>query len=460
MNRMLAMLTVLVVSVPLMADEFYVSSTAASGGDGSLTRPFNSLNQVSAVASEDDTIYLISGGPGTFHDGAIRLKRGQRLLGADQRGRPIESASASVQITNSSSDLNGSVVQLSSGNEIAGLHFVDLKNHGIIAGNDELSGTSIHHTIFTNTAESDQIIWSISLASSSGVVDNMDISDNIFRNGRDMGGIYIRHENDSFGNYFFRGNEFSDLGGRAYEIESMHDSRINSVILNSSVDNIGRGNRNSDSILPYLQGNSSQTMLVKGFHYNNSGQVGNESNTGLEAFIMGNPFDGEENWCDGCKLELYIEDSVFENTVTDGIQLTNYGSNSVVDIEIRNVQVLNANPQQAGGAISLIAENAQNSGSRSTLLIENSDMIGSGRFGFAVIDQNTGYTSTVDLGGGVLGSKGNNRIIDSADGEAVVIQANPVARNNWWGGGIKPAVTIQGDRSSFDWQPALNRDPR
>ena len=460
MNKSLAALLMAVISVPLMAAEYYVSSTAQYGGDGSLARPFNTLSQVAAVASDNDTIYLIGSGPATFHDGAIRLKPGQRLLGADQNGRPIRSVSSTVQITNSSTELNGSVVQLSSDNEIAGLHFVDLKYHGIVAGNDDVSGAFIHHTIFTNSAESDQIIWSISLVSDSRAVNGVEISDSVFRDGRDLGGIQVIHQGDSFGNYFFRGNEFSNLGGRAYHLQSMHDSRINSIILNSSVDNIGRGDRNSDSILPFLQGSSSQTLLVKGFQYDNSEQVGNQSNTGMEAFVMGNPFVGEEDWCDGCRLELFIEDSAFENTVTDGIQLTNFGSNSIIDIEIRNVQVINADPQQAGGAISLIAENAQNSGSRSSLLIENSDMVGSSGYGFVVLDQNTGYTATVDLGGGELGSKGGNRIINNGAGEVMAIQANPVARNNWWGFGEEPVVRLQGDRSSFDWQPALSEDPR
>jgi len=454
------MVVMFVESTSLMAAEYYVSSTAPSTGEGSPTSPFNTLSQVAAVALEDDTIYLMSGGPGSFHDGSIRLKPGQRLLGADQRGRPIESISATVQVTNSSADLNGSVVQLSSDNEIASLHFVDLRNHGIVAGGGDLSGTFIHHTIFTNSAESDQIVWSIFLALKSGVVGDMEISDSVFRDGRDMGGIQIIHKGNSFGNYFFAGNDFSILGGRGYHIQSMHDSRINTVILNSSVDNMGRGNRNSDSILPILQGSSSQTLLVKGFQYNNTEQVGNQSNTGMEAFIMGNPSVGEENWCDGCRLELFIEDSVFENTLTDSIQLTNFGSNSIIDIEIRNVQVINANPQQAGGAISLIAENAQNSGSRSTLLIENSDMIGSTGYGFVMLDQSTGYSPTVDLGGGALGSKGNNRIINNQDGSIRALQANPIGRENWWGSTGEPDTVVEGGRSSFVWQPALDMDSR
>lgn len=43
----------------------------------------------------------------------------------------------------------------------------------------------------------------------------------------------------------------------------------------------------------------------------------------------------------------------------------------------------------------------------------------------------------VDLGGGELGSAGNNRIISSRLGELRVINANPVAKNNWWGGALQ-----------------------
>ena len=86
MQRLLVLLVLLIYSGSLPAADYYVSSTAQAGGDGSLARPFRSLSQVAFVAAEDDTIYLMSGGPGTFHDGTIRLKAGQKQ-------RPKESAS-------------------------------------------------------------------------------------------------------------------------------------------------------------------------------------------------------------------------------------------------------------------------------------------------------------------------------------------------------------------------------
>lgn len=58
-----------------------------------------------------------------------------------------------------------------------------------------------------------------------------------------------------------------------------------------------------------------------------------------------------------------------------------------------------------------------------------------------------------------LCSAGHNRIVNSALGELHAINANPVAKNNWWGGGT-PRVVLSGDASSFDGDPALETDPR
>ena len=70
-----------------------------------------------------------------------------------------------------------------------------------------------------------------------------------------------------------------------------------------------------------------------------------------------------------------------------------------------------------------------------------------------------GYTATVDLGGGELGSAGNNRIVGNATGEVQIINGHVVAKNNWWGGS-ESRVELQGDDPSFDAHPVLESDPR
>ena len=144
--------------------------------------------------------------------------------------------------------------------------------------------------------------------------------------------------------------------------------------------------------------------------------------------------------------------------MTDGIQLVNFGTDARLNVEIRGTRIVDANPQQIGGGISLLAQNEQNTGSRTRLLVENSEVINSAGFGFALLDQGEGYTAVVDLGGGELGSKGNNRFVGSARGELSVINGVVAAANNWWGR-EEVRQEIQGDRSSVVTEPMLSVDP-
>ena len=438
---------------------YYVQAGRSEDGDGSRTSPFASLSGAAAAAEPGATIFLLGTGTDVTLDGGIALRPGQKLIGLAADGTNTTDPDTMPRLTNTTDHLGGSVVQLSERNEIRGIRLGDLQSHGIVASAANLSGTKIHHVAVSGAAESEEIIWSIRLEVGSGVVSDVSITDCSFRDGHDLGGIQIVHSGDSAGDYVFARNDFSDLGGRGYHLQSRDTSRIDARILDSTADNIGRGGRNSDSILPHLQNSSEQNILVQNYRFKNTEQEGNQSNCGLEAFIEGAPFPSTDNYCDGCKLTLEIVDSVFEQPVTDGIQLINFGSNTVLDVRIRGTRIIGADPQQVGGGLSLLAQNADNTGSRTTLLVENTDIVGSSGVGFALSDQGEGYTATVDLGGGELGSVGNNRIVGSANGEVQIINGHVVAKNNWWGGS-DPRVELQGNASWLDSDPAIESDPR
>ena len=438
---------------------WYVTASAASGGDGSQQRPFDSLAKAEEASGPGDVIYVLPAESEALLDGGIALQENQKLLGLGPGGAAPGGGSALPRLTNTTDHLGGVIVELSRGNEVADLHFVDMRNHAIQGVGGELTETFIHHSLFEGAAESEEILWSVRLESNEGTTINVRVTDCEFRDGDALGGIQIHQSGESSGDYQFERNTFSDLGGRAYHLLTEDSSSLQASILDSTADNIGHGERNSDSILPHLRNSSQQTVFVSNYHYDNTKQVGSSSNTGLESFLEGAPFPNQESWCDGCKLKLRISDSVFENSVTDGIQLINFGSNSEIDAVIRNTRVIGAKPQQVGGGISLLSQNVQNTGNRNKLLIENCDVIGSSQFGIAISDEGEGFTSIVDLGGGELGSSGNNRILDSASGELRAINANPVAKNNWWGGRA-PRVELVGDASTFDGEPALETDPR
>ena len=437
---------------------YYVQAGAPAGGDGSRARPFASLTLVQEVAGPGATIYLLPSERDELLDGGISLRARQKLIGLGPEGVDAAVESPLVKLTNSTDHLDGVIVQLSASNEVSGIRFVKLRNHGIMGIGGDLAGTWIHHNSFVDAKGAQAVFWAVRLQSESGTVTGVKVTDNQVRDGEWMGGVQIITQGETRGFYRLERNEFSDLGGRAYHLWSQGSSYLEAEIEDSKADNIGVGDKNSDSILPHLWNRSEQKVVIRNYRYRNTKQVGSRSNCAMEAFITGAPFAGPESYCNGCKLTLHILDSVFEDSVTDGIQLTNYGSNSVFDVVIRGTRILRPNPQQAGGGISLLAQNDRNKGSRTTLLVENSEVIGSGRFGIAILDEGEGYTSVVDLGGGELGSKGNNRIVGSAAAEIQVNQSNPVARHNWWGRS-RPRVGVEGEKSTVDWEPALREDP-
>jgi len=422
-------------------------------GNGSRGSPFGSLSEAEANSKAGQTIYLLPSEQ--VLDGGIALKANQKLIGVGEDGNP-------VTMTNSTQGQAGMSVVLATGNQVSGIAFVDLRGPGIHAAALDNSGTLISGNSFSGSQQGEYDanapVFAILLETEEGEVADVRVAGNSVTDGVAMGGIQVVQQGASSGSYEFEDNHFDNLPGRAYHLWSQDDSTLNARILDSSADNIGVGGQNSDSILPHVSGRSTMTLLVKNYRFNNTNQEGSPSNCGLEAFLMGPPFPGETLWCKGCTLNLTIEDSVFENPVTDGTQLVNFGSDARLNVEIRGTRVIGARPQQVGGGISLLAQNDQNTGSRTRLLIENTEVIDSTAFGFAVLDQGEGYTAIIDLGGGELGSAGNNRFVGSAEGELSITQGVVVAKHNWWGA-EEPRQQLQGERSSATTDPRLIADP-
>jgi hypothetical protein len=440
----------------LSAADLYVQAGAAHGA-GSQRMPFGTLREAQEASRDGDTLYVLAAGAAL--EGGIVLKPHQKMIALDGKGHRPRGDEAVSEIGNAP-DQTAPIIKLASGNEIAGFRFKDLRNPAILGGGEDYSGAYIHGNSFSGVLPSKDLVYAIELDASSGARTRVRVIGNTVRDGDILGGVRVMQKGDSSGDYLFQRNHFSDLGGRAYHIQTLEHAHVDSVILDSDADNVGLGNRNSDSILPYLMGQSSQNMLVRRYHYENTKQVGNASNTGLEVFLYGwpRPESDRINWCTDCRIKLQIRDSVFKDSVTDGIQLTNFGSNSRRDVVIRNTRILHSKPRQVGGSVSVVAEKEKNSGSRTTVLIENSDLSGSNQYGFAVEDQGAGHSGTFDLGGGKLGSKGHNRIADWQLG-AIKTQANDVsAKNNWWGTPT-PKVDTIGEHLRVEVTPTLSKEP-
>ncbi|MEE2638264.1 MAG: hypothetical protein VYE68_13660 [Acidobacteriota bacterium] len=451
----------------LNASEHFVSANVASAGDGTRGRPYRTLREAESASSPGDTIYVLSS-MGTL-DGGIELQPRQRLIGLGPNGALATNPADRVRVTNSTAPPGGVMVTLSDHNEVAGFHFRNMRNHAITGVDRDYSGTYIHHTTFSGNAsvhieDERGLVYAIAFDATAGLRADVRVEDSRFADGEDLGAIRVFQSGNSRGDYRFERNSFSDLGGRAYFVRTQHRSYVETMILDSTADNIGRGDRNSDSIIPYLMGQSEQLMLIRNYRFDNSRQEGNRSNTGIEAFMFGEPRPDEANWCTGCTLTLKILDSVLENAVTDSIQFSNSGRNSQLSYEIRNTRIIGGNPQQGGGGISLNLQSVSDSGGRTTLLVESTDVVGTTGYGFAVTNRGGGaHDLIVDLGGGVLGSRGRNRILDNAKG-AIRVPLTPVsAQYNWWGGSVP--VIVNTDDQAFGTAnvivvPPLRADPR
>ncbi len=447
---------------------FHVSAAAKPDGDGSKEAPFGSLSEVQAASAAGDTIYLLPSAG--VADGAITLKPGQKLIGLAADGTVATDPADRVRVTSTAALPEGTVVTLGGDNEVAGIHFQQMIGHAIAGHGVDYSGTFIHHVTFEGNADQhveDERgqVYAVSFDASLGIRYDVRIEDSLFRDGEDLGAIRVFHAGDSQGRYRFARNEFSNLGGRPYFVRTRETSRVETVILDSVADNIGRGDRNSDSIIPYLMGRSEQVMRVRNYRYDNTAQEGNRSNTGIEGYIFGAPRPDEANWCDGCRLTLIIEDSVLRNAVTDPIQFSNSGLNSVLRYEIRDTKVIGGTPRQGGGGISLNLQGQPDSGGSTTLLVEGTDVVGTDGFGLTLNNRGGGsHDLTVDLGGGPLGSQGENRLLDNERGAMRLAPGWTVhAGKNWWGGD-GPAVLGPDDQPSSHsevlLEPILSEDPR
>lgn len=458
------------------AADWYVKAAAKSGGDGTKSKPFSTLADAEISSHVGDTIYIRQSPAKHILDGQIVLKPDQKLIGLGPDVRNVPENAAGARITYSGGEgegyPDGAVVQLSSGNEISNLHFKDMSFGAIVGIDIDFTGANIHDNLFSG-GDIDNGWFRVSILLDS-YLGNSDVivKDNLFTNGSFLGGIRLYHREDSSGTYHFAGNHFDNIGGRPYLFWTLDAAYIQAKILNSSANDIGALGEystfaNSDSILMQMSGSSIMDVVVDGYTYDNTGQFGGISNTGLELFIIGDGIGAPlEFWANNAQVSLKINNSSFSNAVTEAIQLNNLGLNSIIEVEIRNTKIVNANPGQigplfglTGAAISLLPENSGNSGSHTSLLIENSDIIGSSGYALGVYDAGTsGFNSDIDLGGGSLGSLGNNRFLDNTIGDIELFRTDGFGLFNWWGG-VSPRIDLYGS-STFESAPELQTDPR
>lgn len=311
---------------------------------------------------------------------------------------------------------NGSAVTLANYNEVANLHIDSPGTHGIIGVS--VTGADIHDNL-------------ISGFNSLRVVDEMPIL------GRPGGkeGIRLLATGQVAIEAILRNNVIEDGVSGALLVLALDDAAVAVLVEGNSIADLDGST--------FLFGGKSPAIGVVGF-----------DRASVRITIRRTSVDNVANFSDGLTTVALDESSL--------------------DLDIQEYSYSDtAGVSGSGNGIETITQPE----ARTTLLLEKSDISGSGGVGFLVANffGNPGG-DVIDLGGGALGSVGQNRIFDSGRSghreNIGLLNADTVALQNWWGrsDGLRfdcPNPAPEGfscarlvGNSSLDFVPFLTEDPR
>ena len=527
------MFSVLLASVASAETTWYVKANAGAGGDGSESRPFNSLAAVEAASGPGDTIIVLDC-PADIDplDGGIALKDGQKLEGT---GPDVTlAAPQAARLTNSNADrYDGDAIVLANDNEVTNVHVIDAYRSAISGYN--ITGADIHHNLVTGHNQGREIFVHIDptgynvyseyggihlTADADNVMGDLLVHHNVVRNARGVGVLLYLNASAS-AQLLLDGNTVTDLlakpnGENAAIVMATIDSAIGNVIIrDTSVDNIGSDSIWTDGALFYMEGSSQQDVLIQGFTYRNTKDVGGGQSFGMCAGWIIRTADnarfnfrledselrGMKGWCgvvlfvEGSNSDItwHIENTVVENSGRDGIDICNLGPGNDYEIHLEGNQVrdcrgdgfLFINDSSIENVEISLKDNAY-LGNRDIphipvpivggcyfgpssgqlggpigdfrVMMEGNDLVGGG-YGIKIKDPNALIASSIiDLGGGGLGSAGRNRIFDNTNA-VHSINHDVVAKNNWWGSPEGPSSSLLEGSATFDFEPFLTEDP-
>jgi len=353
---------------------WYVSATAAAGGDGSANAPFNSLALVQAASGAGDTIVVLASPLSVPPlDGGIALKPGQRLIGDGPAvvalgaplvpgGPPVAGSTnlaSQPRITNSTgASNNGDAVELADGTEVENLVITGPFRGGIY-GNDAV-GVSVRGNDISNFDTSGTVGfvvqpffassyiaglggpenggltagWAAILIDASTVHTNVSISKNFVHDGACGDGIDIRGSNTAdvtvqvehnFVTKLIQCSKVRTIEGIGTQVTGTARMRA-TLFGNTQADN-GNGTANMDSLFvdPAEQGTLVETID----HNVYLTGIGGQSTNGFE-YIVSNG-NGTSS--------VTISNSFFQNNPGDMLQELNFGAGATATMTIDHVTV-------------------------------------------------------------------------------------------------------------------------
>ena len=464
----------------------YVDNTNAQAGDGSKDNPFNALKAAEAALKAHDILYVHRGtGTTTGMDQGIVIDKANiQMIGSGSElsynGFTLLSAGLAPVITNSiipanpnpsnsvdMFDSNGILVTADN-ISISGLEISNATRHGIFVINNAQNWQNVRlDNITANHNGTAGSGYGIAVRSmNGGNIDNITITNNT-ANSNTGAGIHIgtgdgagKIQHATIDNNITNSNAHGiSVSGYAAQA-GIHTV---SVTRNQALGNTANG-------LYVLAGGGSI------FDQMNIEQNNFSGNIARGVYIFNNNALSEVR-------DMNIEDNIVSDNTTNGIHLQSTGllsgtvhNNTVEDNDATGLFV---QIQTAGSSNTVITQNRINNNGNTgisiaatgtatlTSSLSENTVTGNGQstwyFG---LDISTASPNAfqVDLGGGTLGSTGNNRIygndyrdIRTSIGSGVALNA----QNNWWGNsaGLLAGRTLLAGGSTINSSGHLVNDP-
>lgn len=437
----------------------YVDNSNTEVGDGTLDNPFQNLKAAEAELRAHDVLYIFEGtGDSTHMDrGLVIAHQGVSVIGSGvdftwQNGKfkasdagststPLIKATNNPIITNTdffdvsiASGLTGGGIGngvLSTGrNTFLSGFTVDGTNGNGILILAEGSGVNLGNIVIDSVSSVNQLRRGISIqAANGGVIDDVVIRNNLTENTGFRGiEVMVRgSDNSHVGNINILDNRVINNTGGAHSI-NIQPGGINNSGINfaNSIKNVRiAGNlietapTTSTGIASvFAAGGVIDTMVIENNHFAQIG-VGASSNISL---VMNN----------GYASSVLVRDNIIETSRQNGMIISvaqDFSSNILIE---GNTFVSNNTTSNATAA------------------------------GISLTNASTGNV-VFDLGGGVLGSTGGNRIFNNNVADIRLNIGNAVlsAQGNWWGdaAGLNPARVALIGNSTIDSGNWLVVDP-
>ncbi|KAA1417681.1 hypothetical protein F0U44_15405 [Nocardioides humilatus] len=344
---------------------WYVDAAAPVGGIGSQARPFDTLEDVEAVAAPGDTIKVLPSGRPL--DGGILLKPGQTLVGVGPDVTELAEADPAPTLTNTGSGNDGDAVRLADGVTVRNLRIRDSQRGGIygedvtsvrVIGNDVAGhNTSCVRGFLIPPFNAPTNVPGVGLPISGGLpngwagimVDGDSrvdatvlVADNVVHDADCGDGIDVRTSGTASYRATIAGNDVHGLrqgsklksvlaiGVQARDtstlVATITDNR-QSALGNPDDINLGPEGADSEGVFVNGVGPSSITAIVERNVYTNDEGIGGFSANGLEAVTMG----------DGSRLSVVVRDSSFSGSPGDVIEEGALGTNARLRMRLERV---------------------------------------------------------------------------------------------------------------------------